>query len=170
MLDSYKNEPLTDFSVSANREAFQAALDQVKSEIGRTYPLVIGGERIELDETFPSVNPARPSEVLGHFANGTARHVDMAVEAATKAFKDWQHTSANERSRYLLRAAAEMPGRALRLDLVLVLGLVVLQTFAEGGDAFGEVAHERGDLAPAAKQQKQKDRHDQKAGPVRRHR
>src|SRR5690606_29525804 len=111
MLVDFRNEPLTDFSNPANREAFQSALDKMKAEIGRTYPLVIGGERIMLDDTFESINPARPKEAVGHFANGTVRHAELAVEAAAEAFKTWQYTSAEERSRYLLRAAAEMRRR-----------------------------------------------------------
>ena len=84
MLPEFHNEPFTDFSVSEHETAFRAALDKVKSELGRTYPLVIGGEIIEVDDVFPSVNPARPDEVVGYFANGTAAHVDQAVAAAAK--------------------------------------------------------------------------------------
>jgi 1-pyrroline-5-carboxylate dehydrogenase len=121
MLREYTPEPLTDFSQEANREAFQAAVDLVKSELGRIYPLVIGGERIELEETFASVNPARPAEVIGNFANGSALHADQAMQAATEAFKTWRHTAAEERSRYLLRVAAEMRRRKHEFSATMVL-------------------------------------------------
>lgn len=121
MLTPFTNEPLTDFSVPTNASAFKQALDSVKSEIGRTYPLVIGDQRIELDDVFPSVNPARPAEVLGYFANGTAKHADQAIEVANKAFKTWQYTPAEERARYLLLAAAEMRRRKHEFSAVMVL-------------------------------------------------
>jgi 1-pyrroline-5-carboxylate dehydrogenase len=121
MLRSYTNEPLTDFTRSDNVEAFRTALDCVKSEIGRTYPLVINGEHIELPETFSSINPARPDEVLGNFANGNASHADQAVEAAAKAFKRWQYVPAEDRARYLLHAAAEMRRRKHEFSAVMVL-------------------------------------------------
>lgn len=121
MLKSYVNEPLTDFSDQANVDAFWAALEQVKGEVGRSYPLVIDGEAIMLDEQFASVNPARPDEVVGNFANGMAQHVDHAVEAASKAFETWKHVPVEERARYLLRAAAEMRRRKHEFSAVMVL-------------------------------------------------
>jgi 1-pyrroline-5-carboxylate dehydrogenase len=62
MLLPYQNEPVTDFSVPANEVAMLAALEKVKSELGQTYPLVIGGETIYRDDVFASVNPSRPDE------------------------------------------------------------------------------------------------------------
>ena len=121
MLPPFKNEPLTNFSDPKNREAFKIALDKVKTEIGRTYPLVIGGERIELNETYASVNPARPSEVLGNFSRGNAAHADQAIVQATEAFKTWRLVPAEERARYLLRAAAEMRRRKHEFSAVMVL-------------------------------------------------
>lgn len=121
MLPEYRNEPLTDFSVPQNVAAFQAALDKVKAQIGRRYPLVIGSQRIDLADTFASLNPSRPKEVLGYFANGGSEHADMAIEAATIAFKQWQYTPVENRARYLLRAAAEMRRRKHEFSAVMVL-------------------------------------------------
>ena len=121
MLQPFRNEPFTDFSQPENAKAFQAALDLVKSEIGRTYPLVIGGERIMLDETFPSLNPARPDEVLGYFAKANEEHAEQAVQAAVKGFETWKRVPAEERARYLLRAAAEMRRRKHEFSAVMVL-------------------------------------------------
>jgi len=121
MLKPYTNEPLTDFSVEANIVAFRKALDCVKAELGQNYPLVINGEHISLDDQFASVNPARPDEVVGNFANGMAQHVDHAVEAASKAFESWKRVAVRERARYLLRAAAEMRRRKHEFSAVMVL-------------------------------------------------
>ncbi len=121
MLPEFRNEPLTDFSNPANVAAFQQALDGVKAELGKTYPLVIGGEHIYLDKTFASTNPARPKEVLGNFASGAIEHADMAVAAATKAFETWRFVSAEERARYLLRAAGDMRRRKHEFSAVMVL-------------------------------------------------
>ncbi len=135
MLKDYTNEPLTDFSAAGNRKAFEAALDKVKSELGRTYPLVIGGERIEVDETFPSVNPARPAEVIGNFASGTALHVDQAVEVAAETFESWKYTPAEERARYLLRAAAAMRRRKHEFSATMVLEVGKSWAEADGDTA-----------------------------------
>jgi 1-pyrroline-5-carboxylate dehydrogenase len=121
MLPEYRNEPFTDFSAAENVNAFRAALDKVKGEIGRTYPLMIGGERIKLEKTFASVNPSRPEEALGHFADGTADHVDQAIDVATQAFRTWQYVSVEERARFLLRTAGEMRRRKHEFSAVMVL-------------------------------------------------
>lgn len=129
MLRPYQNEPLTDFSLPANQTAFAAALSVVKATLGKTYPLVIGDQRLMLDETFISENPARPAEVIGHFAQGTAAHVDQAVAVAWEAFATWKNVPAAERSRYLLRAAAEMQRRKHEFSACMVLE--VGKTWAE---------------------------------------
>ncbi|KXK19437.1 MAG: putative delta-1-pyrroline-5-carboxylate dehydrogenase [Chloroflexi bacterium OLB15] len=72
MLPPYINEALTDFSKPENRAAFEEALRRVKAEQGKTYPLVIDGEVISSSETFASVNPSRPAEAVGHFAQARA--------------------------------------------------------------------------------------------------
>ena len=108
-LDEFKNEPFTDFSVPENREAMQAAIEQVRSELGREYPIVINGEKITLENKFESINPANKSEVVGVFseADTDAQNlVDKAIEAATNAFKLWKNVSPAERAEYLFKAAA----------------------------------------------------------------
>lgn len=121
MLPPYHNEPVTDFSRPEAQEAFKPALETVKNDIGKTYPLVINNEAIYLDKTFPSINPARPAEVVGQFADGTAQHADQAIAAAAAAFKTWQYVPVEERARYLLNAAAEMRRRKYEFDAMMVL-------------------------------------------------
>ncbi len=111
MLPAFTNEPLTDFSVPANRDAFQRAIDTVRAELGHKYPLMIGGEPIWTDATFDSINPSRPAEVLGTFAKGRQSDAERAIEAATKAFETWRFVSPTERAGYLFHAANEMRRR-----------------------------------------------------------
>ena len=121
MLPEFRNEPFTDFSRPENEAAFRAALNAIKVTLGKTYPLVINGKSITIADTFPSINPSRPAEVVGHFANGNANHADAAVEAAWDAFQTWQYVPVAERVRYLLRAAAEMRRRKHEFSAVMVL-------------------------------------------------
>jgi 1-pyrroline-5-carboxylate dehydrogenase len=96
-------------------------LEKVKKDLGRKYPLVIDGKETYLDKTFPSINPSRPAEVVGHFADGTAEHADLAIAAASEAFKTWQYVAVEERARYLLSAAAEMRRRKHEFSAAMVL-------------------------------------------------
>ena len=98
----FRNEPLTDFGDPGERQKMEAALAKVKSQLGQTYPLVIGGREIYLDDTMTSINPAQPDQVVGVFPKATVELGTQAIEAAAQAFETWQYTPAEERTRYLL--------------------------------------------------------------------
>lgn len=129
MLPEFRNEPFTDFSIEANAKAMKAALAKVKDELGRTYPLLIGGDHVELPDTFDSLNPSKPSEVVGTFAKGGVAEANRAVEAAAEAFKTWQYVPADERARYLFRAAATM--RRRKFEFMAWLVYEVSKSWAE---------------------------------------
>ena len=67
-------------------------------------PVMIGGEEIASDFA-PVLNPARTAEVVGEYALGNQRHVDLAVAAAVDAFGPWAAMPVAERAACLLRAA-----------------------------------------------------------------
>src|SRR2546425_6990333 len=101
----FKNEPLIDFSKPENRQAQMEALEQVKRELGQTYPLIIGGVKITNKATFASRNPSQPDQVIGYFSSATVEQVDAAVQSAAAAFETWKHVPAEERAGYLFAAA-----------------------------------------------------------------
>jgi 1-pyrroline-5-carboxylate dehydrogenase len=104
-LTPFKNEPLTDFSREENARAMREAIAKVRSELGRDYDLVIGGKRLQTSDKIKSLNPAKPSEVVGSFSKAGSEHVEPAMEAAQLAFKTWSRTSYEERAELLLRVA-----------------------------------------------------------------
>ena len=63
VLDEFKNEAFTDYSKPENAEAMRTAIEKVRSELGREYPVVINGENVTLPSKFQSINPANKSEV-----------------------------------------------------------------------------------------------------------
>ena len=101
----FKNEPLADFSQEAVKRAQIEALQQVKHELGRTYPLIIRGQRISNGATFTSLNPAQPDQVVGRFSCATVEQANEAVQAAAETFVWWRHVSPQERAGYLFAAA-----------------------------------------------------------------
>lgn len=68
----------------------------------RTLDLLIDGERAEARsrERFEVVNPAT-EEVYATVPRGGAEDIDLAVEAARRAFPGWAATSATERGRFI---------------------------------------------------------------------
>ncbi len=130
-LDEFTNEALTDFSKPENAEAISAAIEKVRSELGREYPIVINGEKIALDRKFRSVNPAKVSEVVGVFSEGDSDTtlVEKAIDAATKAFATWSRVPPVERADYLFKIADVMRRRKHELSAWMIFE--VSKTWAE---------------------------------------
>jgi len=104
-LSQFRNEALTDFSQEQPRKTMADALESVGRELGKEFPLVIGGARPSGQATFTSWNPSRRSQAVARCQRGTAQHVHQAVEAAEHAFRTWGRAPAEERAAVLLRAA-----------------------------------------------------------------
>ena len=118
----FRNEPGTDFSDPDARCAFEAELQRVRTEeLGRTYPLLVGGQELTRTELFESRNPARPSEVIGRHVVATLDDVQAAVTAANDAFASWSTTSAPERANLLRRAADRLRQRRHTFSALMVL-------------------------------------------------
>jgi 1-pyrroline-5-carboxylate dehydrogenase len=101
----FKNEPFIDFKTPENRRKMKAALDLVASHLGQEYELIIGGERSKTDGKIQSINPARPSQVVGIHQKAGAEHAEMAMQAALVAFETWSRVSTRDRVSLLLGAA-----------------------------------------------------------------
>ena len=109
---AFRNEPFTDFVNDGVAKAkMRNALARVKSELGREYNLVIGGEQVRTTGKIKSVNPAAPSEVVGVHQKAEAEHAERAMQAALKAFETWKHVPVEERASLLLRAASAIRER-----------------------------------------------------------
>ena len=104
-LPEFRNEPFTDFSADAGRTAMQEALRTVAAQIGKEFPLIIGGQRVTTKDKFNSYNPSQKDEVVAVCQKAAAEQVRAAVAAAEQAFASWSRGPAEERVAILLRAA-----------------------------------------------------------------
>src|SRR5260370_6879576 len=111
MPTEFRNEPLTDFITADNINAMLAALEKVNSQLGREYPLVIGGERIKTGGKIDSINPANRTQVVGRFNKATKELANRAVETASKTFETWKSVPGEERAQLLFRVAELMRAR-----------------------------------------------------------
>ena len=82
----FRNESATDFTRSDVAREMRNALNRVRGQLGHEYDLVIGGHRVRTAEKIRSLNPARPSEVVGIHQRAGKEHVEPAMEAALRAF------------------------------------------------------------------------------------
>jgi 1-pyrroline-5-carboxylate dehydrogenase len=119
-LAPFVNEPYTDFTKPENAQAMRRALDKVRSQFGKEYELLIAGERRASGQKFESLNPSRPSELIGIHQKGTEQDARDAVEAAYEYFPTWAAVPMQERAQILLRAGAIFRDRKFEFDAWLV--------------------------------------------------
>lgn len=137
VLDEFKNEPFTDFSKPENAEAMRAAIEKVRSELGREYTCLVNGERVSVGGKFKSFNPAKKDEVVGVFSevDDDLSLVEKAIDAATEAFKTWRFVPAAERAEYLFRIADIMRQRKHELSAWMVFEVAKTWAEADGDTA-----------------------------------
>ena len=131
----FRNEPPTDFSRAEHRQSMRSALDRVRKTLGRKYPLLIGTGDVLTEKEILSLNPARPSEIVGRVSAAGRTEAELAVREARKAWERWRRTSPKDRAGILFAAANEM--RKQRFDLAAVEVYEVGKTWRE---ADGDVA------------------------------
>jgi 1-pyrroline-5-carboxylate dehydrogenase len=117
---AFKNEAVLDFNKEENIRGMREALAAVRKEFGREYPLVIGGKKITTGEKIKSLNPAKPSEVVGVHQKAGAEQVEPAMQAALAAYETWSHTPWEQRAELLFTAADTIRARRLEFDAWLV--------------------------------------------------
>jgi 1-pyrroline-5-carboxylate dehydrogenase len=106
VFEPFINEPYSDFSLEENAAAYRLAIEGVRSELGKHYPLVIGGRVVDTADRIESVNPAKPSEVIGTVAAATPADAEEAIAAAWQGFTEWSAMPAEARARTVMKLAA----------------------------------------------------------------
>src|SRR5712671_1159518 len=135
MPTEFGNEPLTDFSKEENAQAMRSALEKVKSQLGREYPLVIGGERITTESKLDTFNPANRAQLVGRFNKATKELAARAVETAHETFQTWKNTPAEDRADLLFRVAAIMRKRKHELSAWMIYEVAKTWPEADGDTA-----------------------------------
>jgi len=104
------NEPIHDYEPgSPARSRLQLRVEQMRNERVEI-PLVIGGKDVTTGDLKQAVMPHDKEHVLADVHQGTAEHVQQAVDAAAKAWADWSRWPWEERATVLLRAAELLSG------------------------------------------------------------
>jgi 1-pyrroline-5-carboxylate dehydrogenase len=117
----FVNELPVSFGVEANALAMREAIQRVRSELGREYDLVIGGKHERTAGKIRSINPSRPSEVVGVHQKADRAHVEPAMQAALTAFESWKNASVEERAGLIFRVADILRERKFEFNAWLVL-------------------------------------------------
>jgi 1-pyrroline-5-carboxylate dehydrogenase len=133
--DPFANEPFIDFSKEENARKMRAALDKVRAQLGREYDLIIGGKRVKTQDKIKSINPAKPSQVVGVHQKAGKEHVEPAMQAALSAFARWSRTSIEERASLVFRV-----GDLLRERKFEFCAWLVFEVSKNWAEADGDIA------------------------------
>jgi 1-pyrroline-5-carboxylate dehydrogenase len=131
----FRNEPPVDFSREENARKMRAAIEKVRTQLGREYDLIIGGKHVKTAEKIKSLNPSKPSQIVGIHQKAGKEHVEPAMTAALKAFESWRQTSFEERASLLFRVADLL--RERKYEFMAWLVFEVSKNWAE---ADGDIA------------------------------
>jgi betaine-aldehyde dehydrogenase len=116
--------------------------EAVRSTKLQDMPMLIGGKLVasESGRWMESVNPAT-EEVIGRTPEGTAKDIDLAVEAAEKAQPEWAALPVSKRADYLHKLSDGMAKRAdeiLRVE-VMDTGNTIFKMRDDVGKAIGQL-------------------------------
>ena len=121
MVVAYKHEPFTDFTVEENKQAMLDALKKVEADLGKEYPLIIGGERITTEDKIVSVNPANKDEIIGYVSKANKELAEKAMKTAEEAFESfWRKSDPAVRADILFRSAAIVRKRKHEFSALLI--------------------------------------------------
>lgn len=116
----YHHEPFTDFTLEENRKALREGLQTVQGYMGKSYDLLIDGERIATKDKIVSYNPALKDEIVGIVSKANKELAEKAIQAASTAFEEWRNWSPEARAGILFRAAAKVRRRKHEFSALLV--------------------------------------------------
>ncbi len=130
---------------------FEAALEDVRANLGKEYGMIINGQDHFAEEKFEDRSPANTDLVLGVFQKGTAEDAAKALAAARKAFPGWSHMKWQDRVALLRKAADLIDERTFKIGAVLAM-----EVGKNRMEALGDVA-ETADLIRYACHQMEKN-------------
>jgi RHH-type proline utilization regulon transcriptional repressor/proline dehydrogenase/delta 1-pyrroline-5-carboxylate dehydrogenase len=132
----FRNVPHAAFHTARGREGLASAIERLRASLPETCGPVVAGENADGVERRPSVNPARPDEVIADVGQADVELTQQAIEVARQAFPAWRDRSPRERAQVLFDAAAIM--RRERHDLAAIEILEEAKPWAEADADVGE--------------------------------
>ena len=92
----------------------------MNSQLGKEYPLIIGGEKVTTSEKIISYNPAQKNEIVGVVSKVNKELAEKTMGAALSAFQSWKNWLPEARAKILFKAAAILRRRKHEFSAYLV--------------------------------------------------
>lgn len=104
------NEPVLNYAPgSPERASLKKSITDLRSKV-KDVPMYIGGKEIRTGKTRKLSPPHDHQHLLGHYHEGDASHVNMAIEAALAAKEQWANLDWEQRAAIFLKAAELLSG------------------------------------------------------------
>ena len=122
-LPNITNEPIKSYAPgSPERKALKEKLAEVKNTVV-DLPMIIDGKEIRTGKLMDIRPPHEHKHLLGHYHQGDASHIQMAIQAAMKAKPAWEKMNWESRAAIFLKAAELIAGPYRQLmNAVTMLG------------------------------------------------
>ena len=122
-LPQITNEPVKTYAPgSPERAALKARIEELKNTVV-DLPMIIGGQEVRTGKLNDIRPPHDHAHLLGHYHQGDATHVQMAIDAALKAKPAWEKMNWESRAAIFLKAAELIAGPYRQtLNAVTMLG------------------------------------------------
>ena len=88
---------ISDNSTDKFHSYFDKAIDEVKKELGKKYPIIINGKEIDFDDCFTVRSPSDTRISVAEFPKTTAEDTKNAIHNAKNAFEEWCNISYKKR-------------------------------------------------------------------------
>lgn len=85
-------------SIEEFHKKFDQAIEEVRRDFGKNYPMIIGGKEVFSNNQFQVRSPADKNLVIASFPSATVEDTQHAIESAKEAFYKWSHIPYQKRS------------------------------------------------------------------------
>ena len=115
----FRNEPILELRRASERESLLAALRELDARLPLSVPVLIGGDR-GAAEGLDSTDPGDPERLVARAGRAGDGAATAAIDAATRAAREWGARPAAERAEVMRAAAARLRQRRLELAALQV--------------------------------------------------
>lgn len=120
----FENEKTWAKAVSSNatdefHKKFDQAVELVKNDFGKSYPIIIGGKEIHSENQFQIRSPADRNIILARFPAATKEDTIHAIETAKDAFYRWRDAPYQKRVQIFREVADEFSLQKFTLAAIM---------------------------------------------------
>jgi len=100
-------------------EQFEKAVEQVKNNLNKEYPLIINGKEFFSKIQFEVKSPSDTTIIVAKFPKGTANDTNNAIKSAKNAFFEWSNTPYPTRAKIFRECADLFSKQKFRLSAIM---------------------------------------------------